>query len=195
MVEHVRRCAEHGVQRGGSSPEVGNQGFYVAGRGQRPGRRDRGGEGRGAAVFKIIAVHRGDHDILEFEGPDRLGDTRRLGLIHRSRTSVFDVAVGAGSRAHPAQNHEGRGAVMPAFADVRAVGLFTHRMKGLLGHQALESPISLASRRPHLQPTRLSTGGPGIRPHASPAEERRRYGAWRLSGARNGHDRMLASRP
>ena len=64
-------------------------------------------------------------------------------------------AVAAVPGAHVAQDHEGRGQVLPALADVRAVGLLAHRVEVPLPHQALQAEVLRPARRPHLEPGRL----------------------------------------
>ena len=60
---------------------------------------------------------------------DRRGDARGLLDVVRGRAAVRDRAVGAVTRADVAQDHEGGGAVLPALADVGAMGLFAHGMQ------------------------------------------------------------------
>ena len=69
--------------------------------------------------------------------------------------AVRHRAVRAGARADVAENHERRGAVVPALADVRALRLFAHRVQLQLAHQALEPQVARRAGRAHLQPLGL----------------------------------------
>ena len=74
--------------------------------------------------------------MLELHLRRGLGDALRLGGIELRRTSVRDRAVGAVSRADVAENHERRGAVLPALADVGAVRLLADRVQVEVAHQS-----------------------------------------------------------
>ena len=65
-------------------------------------------------------------------------------------------AVATVPGADVAQNHESGRAVLPAFADVGAMGLFADRMQAQLTHQVLEAYIVGSSRRPDFEPGGLS---------------------------------------
>jgi hypothetical protein len=71
---------------------------------------------------------------------------------------VRDRAVGAVSGADVAEDHEGRGAVLPALADIRAVRFFADRMEVQIAHQVLQADVVLSTRRLHFEPGRLSVG-------------------------------------
>ena len=72
------------------------------------------------AVRQIIAVDRGDDDMLEAERPGGFGDVLRLQRVDRPRHAGLDVAEGAGPRAGIAQDHHRGVLLAPAFADVGA---------------------------------------------------------------------------
>jgi len=95
---------------------------------------DRLRENVGAEVGQVVAVHGRDHRVLELHRPDRLGDARRLGDVVLGRTAMGHGAVGAVSRADIAQNHERRGPVLPALADVGAMGFLAHRVEIEIPH-------------------------------------------------------------
>ena len=116
---------------------------------------DRVGEDRRAAVREIVAIDRGDDDVIEIEGADRAGDALGLRAIRRGGPSVRDRAVRAGARADVAENHEGRRAVIPALADVRALRFLADRVQLEAAHQPLQPQIARRSRRADLQPLRL----------------------------------------
>src|SRR4029453_16803528 len=83
----------------------------------------------------------------------------RLLPIPPLRAPMGHGAVAAVPRAHITENHERRGEVLPAFADIRAVGLFAHRMEVPLPHETLETEVLRPARRPHLEPGRLGQRG------------------------------------
>src|SRR6185436_15395454 len=83
---------------------------------------------------------------------DRFGDSRRLRGIELRRLAVRHGAVGTGARADIAQNHERRGAMVPAFADVRAPRILTHGVQLQVVHDALETDVVLRPGRTDLEP-------------------------------------------
>ncbi len=81
-----------------------------------------------AAIGQIVAIHRGEHDVTQVHqtyGTRRIGGflriqpAARIAGIHRAETA----SAGA-DRAH---QHQGCGAMGPAFADVRALGFLANR--------------------------------------------------------------------
>ena len=79
----------------------------------------------------------------------------RLVLVGRLRRAVRDVAVAARARAGVAEDHERRGAVVPALADVRAVRFLADGVETEVAHQALEAEVVLGAGRADLQPVGL----------------------------------------
>ena len=71
---------------------------------------------------------------------------------------MCDRAIRAIACANIAQDHECRGAVLPAFADVWAMRFFAYRMQIELAHEILEARVVRSPRRFDLQPGRLSIG-------------------------------------
>ena len=61
----------------------------------------------------------------------------RLVDVERRRPAVRDRAVGARARADVAEDHERRGAVVPAFADVRAARVLADGVELEVAHDAL----------------------------------------------------------
>ena len=72
---------------------------------------------------------------------DRLRDARGLGDVVLRRAAVGDGAVGAVPRADVAEDHERRGAVLPALADVGAVRFLADGVEVELAHQVLEAQV------------------------------------------------------
>src|ERR1700694_653849 len=79
----------------------------------------------------------------------------RFGDVVLRRTPVGDGAVGAVSGADVAEDHEGRGAVLPTLADVRAMRFLAYGMQVELTHQVLEPHVVGASGCSHLEPRRF----------------------------------------
>ena len=70
-------------------------------------RADHGREMPRAAVGQVVAVDRGDDDVVEAQLGHRIGDAGRLVRIERARHAGRDVAEGAGPRAGVAHDHHG----------------------------------------------------------------------------------------
>ena len=79
----------------------------------------------------------------------------RLVEIDGLRTSLRHGAEAAAPRAQIAQQHERRGAMVPALADIGAVRRLANRMQVQLARQRLQVVIVLAHGRARLQPVRL----------------------------------------
>jgi len=82
----------------------------------------------------IIAIHRCQHRMAQLQMLDCLGNPLRLILIDRPRLALGDRTLAAAACTHLAQQQEGGGAVVPAFADIRAARLFTDGMQALFAH-------------------------------------------------------------
>src|SRR5262249_26029537 len=66
----------------------------------------------------------------------------------------LDGAKAAASRADVPQNHEGGGALIPAFADIRAGRAFAHGVEAEAADQVLQFLVVSAGRRGGAQPLR-----------------------------------------
>ena len=152
---------EHGADRLLAPLEIGDEHLDGAVGELRVDLADGLGEDVGAEVGEIVAVDRGDHRVLEIELGDCRGDAGRLLDVVRGRASVRDRAVGAVTRADVAEDHEGGGAMLPALADVGAVGLGAHGMQPKVLHQLLHAEIVRTAGGPYFQPRRLALGERG----------------------------------
>ncbi len=161
VIEHVRTGVEHRLQRFRLALEIRDQHFDPAGRHQRPRPADGLGENRSAAILQIIAIDRCDHDVIQSQRMDGVGDALRLVEIERDRLAMRHGAIAARTRADIAQDHEGGRAVVPALADVGTMRLFANRVQAEAAHQPLQTLVVRRARRAHLEPFRL--GGPGLR--------------------------------
>ncbi len=105
------------------------------------------GEMLGAAVSEVVAVDRGDDDMLQAQLCDRFGDILRLVRIERAGHAGLHVAEGAGARARVAHDHEGRVLLLPALADIGAAGLLADRDETVFLHDAMRlGPFGRAGR-------------------------------------------------
>src|SRR5207245_7152303 len=118
-------------------------------------RADRRGPVRGAAVREVVTIDGRDHDVLEPELAHRPADPLGLLAVLPDGRAVRDRAVAAVSRADVAQDHERRGRVLPAFADVGTVRLLADRVEVPLAQPALASYAVGASGGAELEPRRL----------------------------------------
>ena len=139
--------------------EIGRQHFDRRLRAARADRADHGGEMRGAAVGKIVAIDRGDDHMGQPELGHRLGDVLRLCGIERARQPGLDVAEGAGAGAGVAHDHEGGVLLLPALADIRAAGLLADGVQAVGPHDLAGRGIAGRDRRPDPDPVRLARLG------------------------------------
>src|SRR6185295_18623650 len=99
---------------------------------------DRPGEDRRAAVGQVVASNRGDHHVLEAHRGNRFGDAARFVVVEPRWAARLDGAEPAGAGAGVAEDHDRRGALVPALPDVRAVGLLADRVEVEAAEQTLE---------------------------------------------------------
>ena len=114
------------------------------------------GEDLGTAVGQVVPVHAGDDDVPELHLGHRLGEADRLLPIERTRRPMGHGAVRAVPGAHVPQDHERRRFVLPALADVGAVGFLAHRMELQAPHHLLEGHVIGAARGLDLEPGGLA---------------------------------------
>src|SRR5262245_19326060 len=157
VIEDVGTRIEDRAQRRLAALEVGDEHLDAAA-GQTFARfADGVCEDRGAAVGQIVAINRRDHDVVEIQRRDGVGDPARFCRVDRRWPAMRHRAVRAGARADVAEDHEGRGAVVPALADVRALRFFADRVEIQLAHQALEPQVARRAGGAHLQPVRFGS--------------------------------------
>src|SRR5438128_1412257 len=99
------------------------------------------GENGSAAVRNVVPVDGRDDRVVQAEVVDRLRQADWFEEIELPRATRSHRAIPARARADGAQDHECRLARLEALADVRAMGLFAHRVERLLAQQALDLPI------------------------------------------------------
>ena len=91
-----------------------------------------------ATVAQVVAVNTGDDHVFEFERRDGFGQVQWLIRIQWVWPAVAHVAKRAAAGALVAHDHEGRGALAKAFANVRATGFFTHGVELVLAQDLLD---------------------------------------------------------
>src|SRR5215468_6370960 len=155
VIEDVWRGVDDRRQRAGVALEIRYQHLDAAARSVAAHGAHRGGPVRGAAIREIITIHRCDHDVLELEIAHGSADALGLLAVLPRGTTMRNGAIAAVARADVAQDHEGRGRVLPALADVGAVRLLTDRVQARVAHQPLQSKIVRAAGGAHLEPRRL----------------------------------------
>ena len=126
--------------------EIGGEDLDRGRRGALAQRLDHLDELRGAAVGKVVAVDRGDDDMLEAKLGGRGGDMLGLERIDAARHPGLDVAEGAGAGAGVAQDHHRRVLLGPALADVRAGRFLADGGEVELAHQPAGLGIAGAGR-------------------------------------------------
>ena len=125
--------------------------------GRRPAQRlDHLDELRRPAIGQIIAIDRGDDDMLQPHLRRRIGQILRLIDIDLARHPRLDVAESAGPRADVAQDHDGRMFLRPAFADIGAGRFLAYRRQPLVPHQLARFMIGGAGRRLDADPVGLA---------------------------------------
>jgi hypothetical protein len=113
-----------------------------------------------ALVGEVVAVDARQHDVVQPDFVDGVGDVCGFVIVECVHPPGFDVTEVTATRAAVAHEHERRraGAISPApaLAHVRAVGLLTDRVEVALAEGLLDFGEALARRWPHLQPLGFS---------------------------------------
>ena len=161
VVEDVRRGLHDRAQR--RVEVVGDEDLDTGVRAQAAQLADGRREGAGAAVGQVVAADAGDDDVLEAHDGDGLGDAARLVGVVPVRAAGLDGAEAAGPGAGVAEDHDGRRALLPALADVRAAGLLADGVERLAAHEVLELRVVGAAGQPGLDPL-------GVAAHVRPAQ-------------------------
>ena len=124
VVEDVRARIHDDLKRRVITVEIRDQDLD-----SHPGRgvthlADRLREDARPTVGQVIAGDTRDHDVLQAERADRLGDASRFVVVEPGRPAGLHRAEPACPGAGVTEDHDRRGALVPALSDVRAVGLF-----------------------------------------------------------------------
>src|SRR5439155_11471877 len=108
---------ENGVNAVFVALKVGNQYLNRATRHTLVDLSNRLGENPGSKVWQIVAIDRCYHRVLQSHLRDCFCYPMGLGDVVCRGSAVSDGAIGAIAGANVAENHECRGAVLPALAD------------------------------------------------------------------------------
>src|SRR6185369_549845 len=137
------------------SLEVGNQDLDTTVRDALVNLLDSRGEDAGAAIVVIIPIDAGDYGELEAKCLDGFGDAARFVEIDRFRAALGHGAESAAARAGVAEQHESCCLVIPAFADIGALGRLADRVQIQTPGELLEVVVVLAHGCLGAQPRRL----------------------------------------
>ncbi len=129
MIQDVGPCIEHDAKRLFQSLKIRNQHFDAALRYERANLADCLRENLCPANVVVVAIHAGHNRVLQSQRGHRFGDALRFLPIDSLRLAFGHRAESATARANVAQQHEGRRAMIPALANVRALGRLTHRVQ------------------------------------------------------------------
>src|SRR5688500_18546286 len=118
--------------------------------------------------------------MLQAELADRLGDAAGLVVVEPRRRPRLDRAEATSPGAGVTQDHDRRGALVPALPDVRAVRLLTDRVQVEAAEQALELVEVVTGRHPGADPVGVAAERDGTvgRRHAGPAATDRDRQVW-----------------
>src|SRR5437660_11980255 len=92
----------------------------------------------GSAYVVVVSVNAGYDGMPDAERGHRFRDSARLFVIDGLRLALGNRTKAAAPRADIAEQHEGRGAVVPALADVRTLCRLTNGVQSESACQFLE---------------------------------------------------------
>ena len=168
MVQQVGTGVEHGLQRRFRALEIRDEHLHAHARAPAADGPDRLREDRRAAVGPFVPVHRRDHG--EPETQLLHGAGHPLGLVPVQplvRPARLHRAEPAAARADVAQDHEGGGALLPAFPDVGALGALADGVEAVVPHQPLQFLEIRPLLQAHLEPRGLGHVGCGRFAHST----------------------------
>lgn len=140
MIKDVRAGLHDQLQGPVAVVEIGDEHFDDGVRIEGADGFDGAFEMVGAAVFEVIASHRGDDDVAKFHAVGGFGDALRFVFFEGVGFGGFDGAEATGASAFFAGDHEGRGAVAPAFPAIWALGFFADGDQFEIGDQRFGGP-------------------------------------------------------
>src|ERR687894_630811 len=152
VIEGVGTGVHDGLYRFAVALEVGGEDLDGAARDFGADRAYRPGEDGGPAIREFIAIHAGDHGVLEAHLLCGVGDAVGLVEVELGGLAGQNGAEPARAGADVAEDHEGRRAVVPTLPDVRAAGLLADGVEVQAAHGLLDVPVHLAIRDPRLEP-------------------------------------------
>ncbi|EAT09180.1 hypothetical protein SKA58_09466 [Sphingomonas sp. SKA58] len=136
--------------------EIGRQNFDGRVRRRAAQSFDHLDELAGAAIGQIVAIDRGNDDMLQPHFSAGIRQILRLIGVDLARHAGLDVAEGTGAGAHVPQDHDRRMLFGPAFADIGTGRFLANRRQLLFPHQLAGLIIALAGRGFHADPVGLA---------------------------------------
>ena len=158
VVQHFRVRVDDDADGVFAALEIGDENFDLAAGSLLADLFDDEREGACAAEDIVIAVHAGDDGVLEAEGGDGFRHAAGFVKIDGVGTALGHGAEAAAPGAEVAEHHERRGLVVPAFADVGAVGALADGVQVEVAGKLLECVEIVADRGLGLQPLGLGGG-------------------------------------
>ncbi len=156
VVEDIRRLLRGDLQgHVHTATVVRHQRLKLHARRQRADLTDAIGEVLGTAVTQVVAVHRGNHHVLQAQVGDGDGQVLRLVHIQWLGPAVADVTERAATGTDVTHDHESRGAAREALAQVRAGCLFADTVQLVLAQQLLDAVYLGGNRDAHTDPVGL----------------------------------------
>ncbi len=138
--------------------EVGGEDFDSGAGGLGADLFDDGDEGAGGTEVVVVAVDAGDDGVGEAKLGDGVGDPAGLVEVDGLGAAFGDGAEAAAAGAEVAEHHEGGGFLVPALADVGALGALADGVEIEFAGELLEVVEGFATGRFGLQPLWLAHG-------------------------------------
>ena len=176
MVQDFGRGVDDQPQGLLAALEVGREDFDTRGRRLQANLADDRDEGLGGAEVVVVAVDRRDDGVGEAELGDRVGDAARLVVVDGLGAALGHGAEAAAPRAQVAEHHEGSGLLVPALADIGAVGGLADGMQVQVAGELLERVEGFAAGRAGLEPGGLGRGNARTQVDLDQRAGRRRAG-------------------
>jgi hypothetical protein len=159
VIQHVGPDGKNRIECIPVASKIRNQDFHLAARNAAADFFDGARKNLGATVRLVVAVDAGNDGVAKAHAGDGFGNSDRLFFIRRTdRLAGGNGAEAAGARANIAKDHEGCGAVLPAFAHVGAAGAFAHGVKVEGAHDALEILVAFAAEKFDAKPVWARVG-------------------------------------
>src|SRR5229473_5413844 len=159
VVENIRAHSKNDVQRVPITAKIRNEHFDFAAWNAAANLFDGARKDVRAAIRLIVAVDRSHHRVAQSHFGHSFRHAKRFFFIRwPDGLARRHGAESASACADVPQNHEGRGAVLPALAHVGAARALADRVQIERAHDALQILVALATEKLDAQPI-----GPGVR--------------------------------
>ena len=152
VIQDVRPGRHHRSERRFLAVEIGDQHLHAHARAGDSQPADRLGEDARPAVVQVVASHARDDDVVQVQLLQRLRDPARLIEVVDERLAGLHGAEPAGTGTRVAEDHHGRGPLVPTLAHIRAVRFLADGVE----RQPVKEPpnilIGFSRRHPSLDP-------------------------------------------